>query len=95
MCAVYPFLTSAPPALSPALLLLWGVAVVAPQLVGSALTIQNCIGFAVTTISIPIATSEWPAIGDRVAWLLLPGPVFGLWGMRHLIKRSTLTPLRT
>jgi MFS family permease len=101
MCALYPMLDHAPAALVLALLLLWGIAVIAdspqfsamsvqacpPQLLGSALTIQNCLGFALTTVSIPIATGSFPALGSHVAWIMLPGPIFGLIGMRRLRRQ--------
>ncbi len=101
MCIVYPFLHVASPVLI-ALLLVWGLAVVAdsPQfsalsaraapaeLVGGALAAQNCIGFAITVVSIDLVTSVWARLGTHVVWLLAPGPVMGLLSIRPLLKRS-------
>ena len=101
-CAIYPFATGWPPLLLAALMLVWGASVVAdsphfsalsaracaPESVGSALAFQNAIGFAITMASIELTTRLWPLIGDRVAWVLLPGPVLGLIALRPLWRAS-------
>ncbi len=100
-CAVFPFTGAWPDELRIGLLLLWGFSVVAdsphfsalsaraapPEIVGSALAFQNAIGFAITMVSIQLAT-RW--IGDwglSIAWLLLPGPLLGLLGLFPLWRR--------
>ena len=101
-CAIYPFATAWPPLLLAALMLVWGASVVAdsphfsalsaracaPESVGSALAFQNAIGFAITMASIELTTRLWPLIGDRVAWVLLPGPVLGLIALRPLWRSA-------
>ncbi|MCA0239612.1 MAG: MFS transporter [Proteobacteria bacterium] len=103
MCALYPLLpTDAWPARL-ALLVLWGVLVVAdsPQfsalssqaapagLLGLALVVQNGIGFFISVVSIVVLGYGLGPWGDKALWLLLPGPVIGLWAMRSLLSPAS------
>jgi MFS family permease len=97
-CAIYPFATGWWAAAQLALLLVWGVAAVAdsphfsalsahacpPEIVGSALALQNAVGFAITIVSIQLGTALIDDWGAGIAWLLLPGPLLGLLGLRPL-----------
>lgn len=98
MCLLYPFLSEAPLALRVFALLVWGGAVIAdspqfsalaarhcpPALIGSSLALQTSFGFAVTIVSILLATKAYAVLGDKVAWLLLPGPILGLFALRTI-----------
>lgn len=80
-----------------AFLLIWGMAVVAdsplfstlvaqnapPELKGTALTIVNCLGFAITIVSIQTITWALNEYDGKWAFALLAiGPVLGLVGLR-------------
>lgn len=55
-----------------------------PHLVGSALTIVNCIGFAISIASLQLVAALQGAIGTQLVFLaLLPGPVLGLLALRR------------
>lgn len=99
-CALFPLSGTWGMAAKVALLLAWGLSVVAdsphfsalsakacpPEMVGSALALQNAIGFAITMVSIQIGVGAVENWGSTVAWLLLPGPLLGLMGLRRLVK---------
>jgi MFS family permease len=90
---------SLPPLLVTAFVVLWGVVVVSdsPQFsalaakhcpreyTGSALTMQNGVGFAVTVVSIQLVSVLGESIGWRAALVLLaPGPALGALAMRRV-----------
>lgn len=95
LCLVYPWLGGATPLLLVALLFVWGLTVIAdsPQFtalaslsaprdrLGAALAMMNAVGFSLTLPAIALTTRLWPAHELAVLWLLLPGPVLGLWAL--------------
>lgn len=105
-CLLLPLGMAAPWGLFAGLLLVWGFAVVgdSPQFstlvaqnapaeyVGSALTLVNSIGFAITIGSIQLL--NWAALTwspGWMGWLLAPGPALGLlalWQRRHALIRG-------
>lgn len=104
-CLVSPLLLYAPTPIFVAFLLVWGVAVVgdSPQfsaltayfapraVVGSALTLVNSIGFAITIASLSLL--EWLQHVVPAAWLLVPlalGPMVGLIAGRPLLARNPI-----
>jgi MFS family permease len=83
------------------LAVVWGFAVVADSAqfsalvseysprdhVGTALTLQTCLGFLLTIVTIEALPRLAGAVGWRWASLLLvPGPVLGIWAMRGFLK---------
>ncbi len=93
-CALSPLFFGRPAGALIPFVLVWGAAVIAdspqfsslaahfcePAYMGTALTLQNGIGFAVTVVAIQITASAVPFLGWRWAFLLLlPGPVIGIW----------------
>ena len=102
-CLLSPLAFLAPPAVFLAFLMAWGVFVVgdSPQfsaltasvaprpLVGSALTIVNCIGFSLTIASLQLATAL--AAWIPVEWWFVPvaiGPAVGLVAIQPLARRK-------
>ena len=105
-CLISPLLLLAPPPVVLAFLIFWGIAVVgdSPQFsalnaanapresVGSALTIANCIGFAITIGSIQLLNTVSGTLPVEYLFLLLaPGPALGLLALRPLL-RAKRTP---
>jgi MFS family permease len=81
------------------LIMVWGFAIVADSAqfsalvsehaprdhVGTALTLQTCVGFLLTIVTIELL----PRVADYVGWrwaslLLVPGPLLGAWAMFRL-----------
>ena len=102
-CLLSPFAFQAPAPLFLAFMLFWGVVVVgdSPQFsalnaanapkawVGSALTIGNCIGFAITIASIQLLSSAMAWLPMPYLFLLLaPGPALGLLALRPLMRSA-------
>ncbi len=93
VCLISPFLPMTNGWFYLAMIMVWGIFVVSdsaqfsaissqacpPEYVGTALTIQNSIGFAITVVSIEWTFRAWLSIGPYVGWLLAPGPLLGLY----------------
>ncbi|MCY7358760.1 MAG: MFS transporter [Rudanella sp.] len=96
--ALIPLMIQAPPALFLLYLLVYGITISgdSPQLTtlisanapdevrGSLLTLVTCFGFSITILSIQTMAWLLPQTGGSVwaFWLLVPGPVLGLWGLK-------------
>ena len=98
-CILIGFLYGKAPLVLLAVAAIWGATVVAdsaqfsalvteyadPRYIGTALTLQTCIGFLITTISIRMM----PVLVERVGWewafaFLAPGPLLGIMAMMRL-----------
>ncbi len=98
-CLVIGFLYGKAPIALLVLAIVWGATVVAdsaqfsacvteygdPRYLGTALTLQTCIGFLITTVSIRMM----PLLVERVGWewafaFLAPGPALGILAMMRL-----------
>ena len=102
-CLAAPFMLSAPMPIFIAWLLLWGATVAgdSPQfstltaqnapaaVVGSVLTFTNCIGFAISVVSIELfvrAAQAYP-LALVLPWLAV-GPAIGLWMLHPLVAQG-------
>src|SRR5512132_557914 len=98
-CLLIGFLYGGNPFLLLLVAAIWGAAVVAdsaqfsacvtelgdPQYVGTALTMQTCVGFLLTTISIELIPYFVKAVGWQYAFgILAPGPLLGVIAMLRL-----------
>jgi MFS family permease len=98
-CLVIGLLYDGNPVLLLLVAAIWGATVVAdsaqfsscvtelgdPQYIGTALTIQMCIGFLLTTISIELVPKMAAAYTWRYAFMILaPGPFLGVLAMLRL-----------
>ena len=98
-CLVIGFLFGGSPVLLILVAAIWGATVVAdsaqfstcvtelgdPQYIGTALTIQTCVGFLLTSISIELVPHFVKLVGWRYAFIILaPGPLLGVVAMLRL-----------
>jgi MFS family permease len=101
-CAASPLVYGAPPVMLVLLVSIWGCAVVADSAqfsalvseytsrdhVGTALTVQTCVGFLLTMVTIRCVPSLAGLVGWQWAFLLLlPGPITGIIAMAPLRRR--------
>ncbi|WP_033296318.1 MFS transporter [Amycolatopsis jejuensis] len=106
-CLLSPWAFGMPPAFRAVFCIVWGAAVIADsavfstslsevadsRYVGTALTAQTAIGFALTVVSIQLVPLLAGLVGWRYAFLLLaPGPLLGAAAMRAFGSR--LSPPR-
>ena len=102
-CLLSPFLGQLSFGLFLLFMVVWGFSVVgdSPQFstlvaqtapkayIGTALTIVNSIGFALTIVSIQVISRLSSVVAyEYLFLLLLPGPLFGLWSMSSLKKKA-------
>jgi MFS family permease len=109
-CLISPLFFGAAPAWILVFSVVWGAAVIADsgvfstslsevadrRYVGTALTAQTAIGFALTVVTIQLVPVLADAVGWRWAfWLLVPGPVVGAIAMRAFGRRQGVPPRGT
>ncbi len=102
--ALTPVAFGAAPIVLYALVMVWGFAVVADSAqfsalvseycdrehVGTALTVQTCLGFLLTIVTIRVVPLLAAEVGWRWAFLLLvPGPLAGIRAMRPLVAQAS------
>lgn len=87
------------------ILIVWGISVVAdspqfsalsaqacrPEQLGSALALQNSIGFLLTIVSIGISTYAFDRIGVNAVWIMLIGPIIGIMGYLKFDQKTLNT----
>jgi MFS family permease len=98
-CLIVGLFFQSSPALLLTVAAIWGASVVAdsaqfstcvtelcdPQYTGTALTIQTCLGFLLTMVSIQLIPKLVDVVGWRYAFMALaPGPIFGVVSMLRL-----------
>ncbi len=98
-CLLSPLMFAMPFLLVFVFWLLWGLSVSAdsPQLstlsaqnapaevIGSALTLMNCMGYTLSVLSVALLSQLLVMIPVHwLPWLLLPGPILGLWSLARL-----------
>lgn len=107
LCLVYPWVQASGSKLALAILLAWGFFVVAdsaqfsalsakacaPEDVGSALALQNSVGFAISVGSILWVSALLEDGTVEIIWWLLIGPLFGLIAMRRDLWRHCVDNL--
>ncbi|KAB7730259.1 MFS transporter [Rudanella paleaurantiibacter] len=98
-----PFMIQTPPIVFGIYLLVYGATIAgdSPQLStlvsihvpaevrGSLLTLVTCIGFSITIISIQALAYLFDRSGGSIwsFWLLVPGPVLGVWSLRTVARK--------
>ena len=102
-CLIYPWITALPAGATLAFLGLWSALAVVDsahfsalsalavptQRLGTALTLQNATGFGISVLSLVLLVPVWPLLEHWIAWLLLPGPLAGLWLIRQPITDTS------
>jgi MFS family permease len=107
-CLIVGFLYGGNPYFLLIIAVIWGASVVAdsaqfsscvtelgdPQYIGTALTLQMCLGFLLTTISIDLIPRMVNLVGWRYAFMILaPGPLFGVISMMRLRQLPEATQI--